>query len=371
VSCKVVRDMNGDSKGSGFVLMSNKEEAKFSIETLHGFNNLVVKPADNDNCGWKSKGKGAHVPPVAWGKGVSVPSVISPKVWGAAGVLAPAAAKVEEELEMSLSCTFFGKDSADGQTCTETLLIWGLPSPQVEEIQLLELFISMGIKVGRIEVIPDDCGSQCSSAMVQFPSVEVAQQAHQALDGQKPSSLGMAQKKVPVAAKIAAFGKSHLAKGRGKGVVVPPSRGAVVPPGPYGGMGKGTPGLKPPAWFRPEAKGKGKSQWQVPDVMTVKLKDGSEDSDHVYMAGLPSTCTAAAITKLFGLLDMEVLWCKVLADIHNVGACTALVQLSSMENAVLAMASFDGKSFEGAMKDLTQTDDAPEAFAAEKWPELA
>merc|ERR1711865_1076240 len=90
------------------------------------------------------------------------------------------------------------------------------------------------------------------------------------------------------------------------------------------------------------------------------------DSDHVYMAGLPSTCTAVAITTLFGLLDMEVLWCKVLADTYNTGACTALVQLSSMENACLAIASFDGKRFDDAMKD-----DAPVAFAAEKWPELA
>merc|ERR1712028_307409 len=95
------------------------------------------------------------------------------------------------------------------------------------------------------------------------------------------------------------------------------------------------------------------------------------DSDHVYMAGLPSTCTAVAITTLFGLLDMEVLWCKVLADTYNTGACTALVQLSSMENACLAIASFDGKRFDDAMKDMTPTDGAPVAFAAEKWPELA
>jgi RNA recognition motif-containing protein len=124
VSCKITRTYEGESKGSGFVKMSCAEEAKFCIESLNGFNGLVVKPAANDK-GGKGYDKG--------GKGYGG------KDWLPLDTL-------EDEFEMNISASFSGDPGSDGKTPSETLFVVGLPSPKIEEFQLSGLLSSVSAR---------------------------------------------------------------------------------------------------------------------------------------------------------------------------------------------------------------------------------
>merc|ERR1740130_1171527 len=178
---------------------------------------------------------------------------------------------------------------------------------------MLELLISMGIKAGRIEVIPDERGSQCSAAMVEFQSIANAVQAKLALEGKKPSQLGLTAK-----------GKSppiFISKGgKGKGT---PSSVSVAPAASNslkaalaksmqnaGGSTKTVPKSDFQKVSIPDLHAQGVTK-KAGKGMVVKFGENQGESDHIYMSGLPAWVTTLAVKGLLEKLSVGVAWCKV------------------------------------------------------------
>merc|ERR1711924_444301 len=77
------------------------------------------------------------------------------------------------------------KYAGAGNQPSDNLYITGLPSPQVEQETLNNLFSGLHLTVVRSKIIPDTKGLGCSAAMVQLGSVEEAQAAIDVLQGQQ------------------------------------------------------------------------------------------------------------------------------------------------------------------------------------------
>merc|ERR1719424_1876369 len=108
--------------------------------------------------------------------------------------------------------------------------------------------------------------------------------------------------------------------------------------------------------------------------MTVKFKNdsqGSEDTDHLYIAGLPSPCSIFDVKALFDKLGLEVKWSRVQQDTWETGCCTAVVQVASMEDACMAIASLDGKKYDDALDEAFPVQDLAEASSPSPLTALA
>jgi len=165
---------------------------------------------------------------------------------------------------------------------SENLYVAGLPSPSVDPDALNELFTALGLTVVRSRVMPDSRGTGSSTAMVQLGSQEEAEQAISALDGQQA---------------------------------------VLATPAPV--EARGTPGA-----FHVRYAG----------------SDPSAPSDNLYMSGMPPSVDEIGLTNFFASLGYTLVRSRIMADAKGTDGCTALVQLSSADEAAAVIAGLNGRS---------------------------
>jgi len=301
VSVRISRDPEGNSKGSGFVKVKTAEEAKLCIDSMNGQNGILVKTADYD---LPEKGKGASKSSWNPGKGVWA----GPAAWQQPWMVGPIKRKWEEPPEKEIMVNY---DNDEDQP-SETVWVVGLPSPKVEQIALLEFFISLDLKVNRVEVIPDSGEDGMSGAKVEFFDQEMAARGMEALQGQLPSKLGF----------VAVGARAPKAKPAPK-FVPPPVRPKLI-------------SIRPPP------------QPPKPRLLHVKFKgDPATPSDHIFIGNMPAKVDAATLKTALANLGLTVLWEKVMTNQWGDpnGTCAAIVQLTSQDEAEYAIQSLNGEEF--------------------------
>lgn len=147
---KIIPDTKGTGSSAAMVQVSSVDEATAIIGALSG------QPCPL-TAGSQSNGGGtpAAASRASWASAQATPNVLSLKFAG------------------------------QGNVPSDNLYISGLPSPQVEQHTLTNLFNGLNMTVIRSKVIPDTKGLGSSAAMVQLGSVEEAQQAIDVLQGQQ------------------------------------------------------------------------------------------------------------------------------------------------------------------------------------------
>jgi len=291
-SVKITVDVQtGKSKGSGFVKFESPEDAGRAIEALNGQGGILVKYADFDV--GKGKGKGnwnddefqqkpalmipAKVVPAKFpGKGPPSKSRVPA---GAAAIVAQQQVKREQ-----MSLRYLSQD----ETPAKTIFMTGLPSPEGDAASLLQMFMSLGLKVGQIKMVPDLRSVGNSAAVVQFSSKDDGAAAMATLHRKRPADFGLTFEPLPVQRRQAS-----------ESIKVWES--AATP------------------------------------EFDIHFKGGpdAQMSDHVFISGLHWWVDREALQNMFSGLGMTVLWSKLYSD--GGWSAGALVQLASEEDALLAV----------------------------------
>uniref|UniRef100_A0A7S4SHH4 RRM domain-containing protein n=1 Tax=Alexandrium monilatum TaxID=311494 RepID=A0A7S4SHH4_9DINO len=255
VRSRVIPDTKGTGSSAAMVQLASQEEAEAAISALHG---QVVEGL--------SPGGGAA------GRGLAARP-------GPGECTAPRA----------LALKYAG---GDGSAPSDNLYITGLPSPQVDQAALNQVFVGLGLTVVRSRVIPDTRGSGASAAMVQLASREQAESAILALHGEPLPALEAA------------------------------GSGPVSPGGGSGGT-----------------------------ALRVKYAggDGGQPSDNLYISGLPSPPPdQVTLHRVFADLGLTVVRSRTIPDTRGAGTSAAMVQLASVEEASSAILALNGEPFPAA-----------------------
>jgi len=178
------------------------------------------------------------------------------------------------------------------------VLLSGLPSPEGDSTSLLMMFVSLGLKVGKIQLLPDFTYIGTSAAVVSFSSADEAAQAIMALHQKMPADVGVTLK--------------------------PPDKPSIA----------GGEGLK--AWRAVFTRSFGIA-YRGPDN-----KPCTAVSDHIFVSGLKQDVDEKMLEQMFRGLGLSVTWSKVYYD-PSQWTCKALVQLSSLEDGFLAMTALSRK----------------------------
>jgi len=289
VRTKVIPDTRGQGSSAAMVQFASVEEATAAIEGLNGIE----------------------------------PSQIGLTVGGASGGLSVGGSSGSQG-GGTLTLKYAGTGEA-----SDNVYVAGLPSPSVYMPGFNELFSVNGFTVVRSKAIADTRGAGSSCAMVQFASVEEAGAAIDALNGQSCQECGLTAAGFPPAASSTAAAyapPARSAKGKGKGVVVPPPSGngkLVSPP------------------QRPVSR-IGSAAGERP--LVVKYQGDGSPSDNLYLNGLPAAgITEDVLYELFSSLQCKVVRCKAVPDTRGIGSSAAMVQVASLAEAAWAIESLNGQ----------------------------
>jgi len=172
--------------------------------------------------------------------------------------------------------------AGDGQTPTDTVDITGLPSPAVDQDDLVQLFTNAGCTVLRSRIIADSSGAGSSGAMVQLASQAEAKRMIRAMHGRRLEDI----------------------------LRDPPGGGPVPVAAPSAGR------------------------------MALSYAGDGAVSDHVHVTGLPSpSVDEGDLQSLFAEHGFGVISSRILPDTRGAGSSAAIIQLGSAKEAARAISS--------------------------------
>jgi hypothetical protein len=287
VRCKAIPDTRGHGTSAAMVQVGSVEEARTAIATLHGQTMEALQ----------------QFAPVEMQAPAKAPRHIAPQ----RTVLARNAVVKRGFSEVAppqgrLTVKYAGQAA----TPSDNLYLSGLPSPQIDQASLHEMFTGLGLTVVRSRVIPDTKGVGSSAAMVQLASTEEASTAIMSWHGQPCVE----------EAQIPQHHKQRLQQ-----------------------LTPAQPALKRPKLHRTEPVG----------TLAVKYAgDGNTPSDNLYISGLPSPAVDEGVLHgLFTDMGFTIVRSRVIPDTKGIGSSAALVQLLSNEEAASSIAHLHGATLDG------------------------
>merc|ERR1719383_1557765 len=287
VRCKAIPDTRGHGTSAAMVQLASVEEARAAIATLHGQTLESLQQLGPAELQAPAKPSRLIIPQ----RPALARNVVMKRGFSE---LDPSQGKLTV------------KYSGQSGTPSDNLYISGLPSPQIDQASLHEMFTGLGLTVVRSRVIPDAKGVGSSAAMVQLASTEEASTAIMSWHGQP-------------CVEEAHIPQHHMQ-----------SLQQLTPAQPT---------LKRPKMSRTDP------------AMTIAIKyagDGNMPSDNLYISGLPSPVVDEDVLQgLFTDMGFTIVRSRVIPDTKGTGSSAALVQLASKEEAASAIAQLNGATLDG------------------------
>lgn len=276
MECEVSCDPTGSGPGNGFIRFYEPHDAARAVAAMNGQVGLSVTFADLDDNS-RAEASSRLLP-----KKLREKQEVNTQKRASAGQASkPLTLEYAPNLQ---DC----ENEVDEKRPSDRVVVGGLPSPEGELVSLLSMFLSLGLTVGQIQLIPDFRWLGYSGALVKFASAEQAGQAMELVNGKMPSELGVALSPPPAE-------KQTL----GEALSI------------YG--------------------------WVATKSFAVDFKRHKTNTkDHIYLTGLRPEVSRQDLEKMFKGLGLSALWIKIYNQ-KWAWTAKAMIQLGSEDEALYAI----------------------------------